>query len=247
MQGLRSRAGIVALTAGAFALLSVPVIALGKGPPEVTGGGKDTAGTVASPESTPPSPPPGQVNKASGEPKPEPAAPKNPPPGQAKPKPVPRGQAKRQAAPPAPVPGRGPEGTEPPGQNAKKSGAPPHGHARGHSKHHPSSEPADGSSDPGGSPNEPGGAGSPDEPERSPSANEPDVTGGIDLPRADDVDGDGGQAADLAGAVVSDTVELPEDASPETLPFTGLGLAFITLGGLMSLAGGFLLRRSAAR
>ena len=246
MQGLRSRAGIVVSTACALALLSVPVIALGKGPPEVKGGRNETATTVAPPEAKPPSPPPGQVNKAAGEPK-APAAPKSPPPGQAKPKPVPRGHSKHQAAAPAPVPGHGPDGSGPPGQGAKKSGAPPHGHARGHSKHHPSSEPADDSSDPGGSPSEPGGAGSPDEPSRSPSADEPDVTGGIDLPRADDVDGDGGQEADLAGPVVSDTVDLPEDASPETLPFTGLGLAFITMGGLVALAGGLMLRRAATR
>jgi hypothetical protein len=244
MQGLRSRAGIVAMTAGAFALLSVPVLAFGKGPPEVKGGGKETAGTVAPPESTPPNPPPGQANKPAAEPK---AAPKSPPAGQTKPKAVPRGQAKRQAATPAPVPGRGPEGSGPPGQGVKKSGAPPHGHARGHAKHQPSSEPADGSSEPGGTPGESGGGGSPEEPTRSPSADEPDVTGGIDLPRADDVDGDGGQVADVAGPVVADTVELPEDASPETLPFTGFGLAFITLGGLVALAGGLLLRRTAAR
>jgi hypothetical protein len=238
MQGLRSRAGFVALTACGLALLSVPVIALGKGPPEVKGDGTGTATTVVPPEAKVPNPPPGQLNKPTAEAKPTPA-------GQAKPKPVPRGQAKRQAAAPAPVPGRSLEGSKPPGQGAKKSGAPPHGHARGHSKPRPSSEPADGSSDPGGSPAEPGG-GSPDEPARSPSADEPDVTGGIDLPRADDVStGSGG--AEVAGTLVGDTVELPEDASPETLPFTGLGLAFITLGGLMALAGGLMLRRTAAR
>jgi hypothetical protein len=54
--------------------------------------------------------------------------------------------------------------------------------------------------------------------------------------------GDGGVAA----AVAVDTVELPEDASPETLPFTGFGLAFIGLGGLAALAGGLMLRRGAA-
>jgi hypothetical protein len=245
MQGLRSRAGIVVSTACAFALLSVPVIALGKGPPEDKGQGTETATTVVPPEAKVPSPPPGHANKPAAEPKP---APKSPPAGQVKPKAVPRGQAKRQAAAPAPVPGRGPDGSGPPGQGVKKSGAPPHGHARGHSKHHPSSEPADGSSDPGESPAEPGGgAGSPEEPTRSPAGDEPDVTGGIDLPRADDVNGDGGQEADVGGAVVAETVELPEDASPETLPFTGLGLAFITLGGLIALAGGLLLRRTAAR
>ena len=238
MQGLLSRAGFVALTACGLALLSVPVIALGKGPPEVNGEGTGTATTVVPPAAEVPDPPPGQVNKPAAEAKPAPA-------GQAKPKPVPRGQAKRQAATPAPVPGGGQEGSGPPGQGAKKSGAPPNGHARGHSKPRPSSEPADGSSDPGGSPAQPGG-GSPDEPGRAPSADEPDVTGGIDLPRADNVNtGSGG--AEVAGALGGDTVELPEDASPETLPFTGLGLAFVTLGGLVAITGGLMLRRSVAR
>ena len=36
-------------------------------------------------------------------------------------------------------------------------------------------------------------------------------------------------------------------ATKGSLPFTGLGLAFITLGGLMTLAGGLLLRRSVPR
>ena len=73
------------------------------------------------------------------------------------------------------------------------------------------------------------------------------MTGGIDLPRAEDVDGDGGQEAGRGRPGRSETVELPEDASPETLPFTGLGLAFITLGGLIALAGGLMLRRAATR
>jgi hypothetical protein len=242
MQGLRSRAGTVAMTACAFALLSVPVIALGKGPPEVKGGGTETATTVVPPEAKVPSPPPGQVDNPA--PKPAPA-------GQAKPKPAPKptppGQAKRQAAAPAPAPGRGPDGSGPPGHAGKKSGPPPHGRARGHAKHRPSAEPVEGSSDPGSAPAQPGGGGTPDEPPRSPSDREPDVTGGIDLPSADDVITDDGEAddgeADVAGALVGDTVDLPEDASPETLPFTGLGLAFIALGGLAALAGGLMLRR----
>ena len=200
------------------------------------------------PEAQPPSPPPGQVNKAAaaearahgaGRPE-EPTARA----GEAEGSAARAGEAPGRR--PAPVPGRGPDGTGPPGQGAKKS-VRPRTVTRGHSQRHPSSEPADGSSDPGGSPAEPGGAGSPDEPGRSPSADEPDVTGGIDLPRAEDVDGDGGQEADVAGPVASETVELPEDASPETLPFTGLGLAFITLGGLVALAGGLMLRRAATR
>jgi hypothetical protein len=244
MQGLRSRAGIVAMTACAFALMSVPVIALGKGPPEVKGGGTETATTVAAPEANVPNPPPGQADKPAAAPKPEPA-------GQAKPKsapkPAPPGQVKRQGAAPPSSNGHGPEGAGPPGGGAaKKAGAPPRGHARGHAKHRPSSEPAEGSSDPGTAPSEPGQSGSPDEPSRSPSGDEPDVTGGIDLPSVDDVESDSGDA-DVAGALVGDTVELPEDASPETLPFTGLGLAFITLGGLVALAGGLMLRRSVTR
>jgi hypothetical protein len=241
MQGLRSRAGIVAMTAGAFALLSVPVIAFGKGPPDVKGGGKDTAATVAAPEAGVPDPPGQAKNPAA-------PAPKAAPPGQAKPKPTPRGQARRQAAAPAPVPGGGPDGSGPPGHSVEKAKPKPRGNAFGHTKHRPSSEPADDSSDPGSAPGQSGGTGSPDEPSRSPSGSpdeprEPDVTGGIDLPSADDVtSGDGGVAA----AVAVDTVELPEDASPETLPFTGFGLAFIGLGGLAALAGGLMLRRGAA-
>jgi hypothetical protein len=240
MQGLRSRAGVVAMTAGAFALLSVPVIAFGKGPPDVKGGGNDTAATVAAPEAGVPGPPPGQAKPAA-------PAPKAAPPGQAKPKPTPPGHAKRQAAAPGPAPGGGPDGSGPPGHSGAKPE--PRGHAYGHKKHRPSSEPADGSSDPAGAPGESGGAGSPDEPSRSPSGSpdqskEPDVTGGIDLPSAEDVDTENG-GAELAGAVVGDTVELPEDASPETLPFTGFGLAFLTFGGLLAIAGGVVLRRAA--
>jgi hypothetical protein len=242
MQGLRSRAGIVAMTAGAFALLSVPVIAFGKGPPEVKGGGNDTAATVAAPEAGAPDPPPGQAKKPAA------PAPQAAPPGQAKPKPTPPGHAKRQAAAPAPAPGNGPDGSGPPGHSSDKAKPKPRGHAFGHIKHHPSSEPADDSSDPDSAPGQPGGTGAPEEPSRSPSGSpdepkETDVTGGIDLPSADDVDTYSG-GGELSSALVGDTVELPEDASPETLPFTGFGLAFLTLGGLLAIAGGLVLRRA---
>ena len=39
--------------------------------------------------------------------------------------------------------------------------------------------------------------------------------------------------------------DLPEDASPDTLPFTGLQLVLIAMAGLVALAGGLVLRRSA--
>jgi cobalamin biosynthesis Mg chelatase CobN len=44
----------------------------------------------------------------------------------------------------------------------------------------------------------------------------------------------------------SQAADLPEDASPATLPFTGLQLALIVMTGLAALAGGLVLRRSAA-
>jgi hypothetical protein len=47
--------------------------------------------------------------------------------------------------------------------------------------------------------------------------------------------------------VVSDTGELPEDASPDTLPFTGLQLALMALVGLAVAGGGLALRRTATR
>jgi hypothetical protein len=250
MHGLRSRAGTVALTACAFALLSVPVIALGKGPPEGKGGGPDTAQAVAPPQANVPDAPPGQLNKPAA-PKPV-QAPKPAPAGQAKPKPsagpkpAPPGHVKRQATAPAPGNGRGPDasGPAPGGPNAKP---PDHARARGHVKHGPSPKPAEGSADPASPQDEPAQSGSADEPSRSPSPEEPDPIGGIDLPSADEPRGEEDADADAAAAVVSDTVELPEDASPETLPFTGLQLALIALAGVAVMAGGLALRRTVDR
>jgi hypothetical protein len=55
--------------------------------------------------------------------------------------------------------------------------------------------------------------------------------------------GDGGVPA----AVVSDTVDRPAEANPETLPFTGLHLALMALAGLAALAAGLALRRTVTR
>lgn len=244
MQGLRSRAGIVTVTAGAMALLSVPVVALAKGPPDVVGGGTDTAGTVAAPQAQVPDPPPGQANTPAPAPKPA-------PPGQAK---APRKVAATPPAqaPPASTPGSDRRASTPAGRGPKGTPPAPHGgNPPGHAKRGPGSEPAEGSSDPGGA-GEPSPSGAPDAGsppggpgKRSPSASpdEPDLTGALELPRAD-APGSGG--AEIAGALVGDTVELPEDASPETLPFTGLQLALIALAGIAALAAGLALRRSAA-
>jgi hypothetical protein len=250
MQGLRSRAGIVAMTAGAIALMSVPVVALAKGPPDAVGGGNDTAKSVVSPQANVPDTNRGQAKKPAPVAKPAPA-----------PKPTPPGHAKRAVQRPAPAGGSGGGGnvSAPPRRAAKKAkthAAPPahakaYGHKTppGHAKHQPQ-EPAEGSSDPGsvdqpapsGSPNKP--SGSPDKPSRPKSPDELDATGPLDLPSADSPDssdGDGG----IPAAVVSETVELPENASPETLPFTGIQLGLLALIGLTSLVGGFALRRSA--
>ena len=245
MQGLRSRAGIVTATAGALALLSVPVVALAKGPPDVVGGGTDTAGTVVPPQAQVPDPPPGQLNRPAAAPKPAPSGQAKAPPNVAATPPT--------QAPPAGAPGsdrragaparRGPKGTPP----RPHGGNPP-----GHAKRGPGSTPAEGSSDPGGAAGEPSPSGAPDagspsggpgrdSPSGSPDV--PDLTGALELPRAD-APGSGG--AEVAGAVVGDTVELPEDASPDTLPFTGLQLALIALAGIAALAAGLTLRRSAA-
>jgi hypothetical protein len=47
----------------------------------------------------------------------------------------------------------------------------------------------------------------------------------------------------VAGAVAGEAVELPEDASPATLPFTGFQLALLAAIGLATAAGGVLVRR----
>jgi hypothetical protein len=244
MQGLRSRAGIVTATAGALALLSVPVVALAKGPPDVVGGGTDTAGTVVPPQAQVPDPPPGQVNKPA-------PAPKQAPPGQAK---APGNVAATPPAqgPPASAPGSDRRASAPGRQRPKGTPPAPHGgNPPGHAKR-PGSTPAEGSSDPVGAGGEPSPSGAPDEGspsggpgKRSPSASpdEPDLTDGLELPRAD-TPGSGG--AEVAGTFVGDTVELPEDASPDTLPFTGLQLALIALAGIAALAAGLTLHRGAA-
>jgi hypothetical protein len=46
-------------------------------------------------------------------------------------------------------------------------------------------------------------------------------------------------------AVAADAADLPPDASPETIPFTGFQLALMAMAGLTALAGGAVLRRGA--
>lgn len=243
MQHLRSRAGSVVITAGVFALLSLPVVALAKGPPEVVGGGTDTAQGVASPGAGVPNPPPGQLNNSENAVQPAP-----------RPKPTPPGQAKKsqgQAATPAPTSQAPPSGV--PGAGRAKGHAYGHTGGHGHKGHEPETpvpaqpagEPAAGSpgSAPAGGGEEPRGGGDRDKPSSSP--NEPDTTGPLELPSLSDAPD--GAEQDLAGALASETVELPEDASPVTLPFTGLQAALLALVGLAAIAAGMTLRHGVER
>jgi hypothetical protein len=47
-----------------------------------------------------------------------------------------------------------------------------------------------------------------------------------------------------AAALAQDAADLPDDASPETAPFTGLELSLLMGLGVMALAGGLVLRRT---
>ena len=238
MQHLCSRAGTLAMTAGALVLLSLPVVALAKGPPDVVGGGTDTARTVVAPQAKVPDPPPGQLHNS---------------PQASKPAPRPHPQAQTQTSAPTapaarpPSPGRGPAGSGPArrgpktdhpgrGPKAKKAATPPTAGA-------PSSEPeqtAPGGGSGGGS--EQGGGKEELSHPRSPDKRK--ATGDLELPRADTGDTAG---EEVSGALTGDTVELPDDASPETLPFTGLQLLLITMTGLAAIGGGAALRRRVQR
>jgi hypothetical protein len=241
MQHLCSRAGSLAMTAGALVLLSLPVVAIAKGPPDVVGGGTDTARTVVAPQAKVPDPPPGQLHNS---------------PQASKPAPRPHPEAQTHTSAPAarpPSPGSGPVGSGPgrrgpktvhPGRGpkAKKAATPPTADT-------PSPEPEqtapDGGSGGGG---EQGGdseqGGGTEERSHPRSHDKRKATGDLELPRADTGDTAG---EEIFGSITGDTVELPDDASPETLPFTGLQLLLITMTGLAAIGGGAALRRRVHR
>ena len=240
MQHLCSRAGSLAMTAGALVLLSLPVVALAKGPPDLVAGGTDTAQTVVAPQAKVPDPPPGQLQNSPQASKPAP-----------RPHPTAQTQTSTPTAPAAEAPaarppshGRGPAGSAP-ARRGFKTGHPGRGPKAGEAAAPPTSgspSPEPEGTAPGGGGGDQGGG--KEERSHSRSRDKQNVTGDLDLPRADTGDTAG---EDIFGAMTGDTVELPDDASPETLPFTGLQLLIIIMTGLAAIGGGAALRRRVQR
>ena len=243
MQYLCSRAGSLAMTAGALVLLSLPVVALAKGPPDVVGGGTDTARTVAAPQANVPDPPPGQLHNS---------------PQASKPAPRPHPKAQTQTSAPTPPAGQAPAARPPsPGRGPAGSGPARRGPKAGHPGRGPKAKeaaepPIVGAPSPEPEQTAPGGGsgggseqgGGKQERSHSRSPHKPNVTGDLELPRADT----GATAGEgISGALTGDTVALPEDASPETLPFTGLQLLLVAMTGLAAIGGGAALRRRVQR
>jgi len=57
--------------------------------------------------------------------------------------------------------------------------------------------------------------------------------------------GPGASASQTDTQIADDPASAPRDASPDTLPFTGLQLALMLLAGMAALAAGSVLRRTA--
>jgi hypothetical protein len=195
MHALRSRVGVVSITAGAAVLLALPVVAAGQVPgvDQVVGGVTQTAESIAPLPVAPALPaPPAQAPAA----KPPAAAPAPAAPGPAASAPAaPRQSATGGARQPASSSGRAAASSAP--KSASAAGG--HTGAR----------------------------------ERQES----------DAPVRASQDDSAGESAGSDAATVA--ADLPDDASADTLPFTGLQLALILMSGLAALAGGLVLRRSA--
>jgi hypothetical protein len=197
MHALRSRVGVVSITAGAAVLLALPVVAAGQVPgvDQVVGGVTQTAESIA------------PVPVAPALPAPPAQAPAAKPPAAA-PAPAPAAPAPAASAPAAPrrsAPGRAPQAASSSGRAAASS-APKSASAAG------------------------GDTGARERRETYAPA------------RASQDDSPGESAGSDGASVAAD---LPDDASADTLPFTGLQLALILMSGLAALAGGLVLRRSA--
>lgn len=210
----RSRVAVIA-TAGTAALLSLPVVALGQVP--------NLNGVVG-----------GATNQVPSLPAPVPALPALPPlPA------LPQVQAPAPA--PAPAPSAPPSLPAPlPALPKPGSGAP--------AAPAPAAPAAGGGSVPGGAVTVGGKSSAKSvagESRRStrrhdggPKAiSSSDKAGGTKAKAASEAD-----AARAEAAVAADAADLPDNASPETVPFTGLQLALIAMAGLAALAAGAVMR-----
>jgi hypothetical protein len=222
MLDVRSRAGVIAVTTSAAVLVGLPVVAFGQVPgvPQVVGGVTETANSLVQAPVAPPSLP---------APAPAPTVPAAPAPA-----PAPQVQA---TAPPSAAPkpaAKAPAAQAPAASNPGSAQARSAGTATGSS------------------------SGSAKASARR-SATAADRSAKGDGRRGDrakaTASGDAGQApaeeqsaAGSQPAFASQGVdELPDDASPANLPFTGLQLALMAIIGVAALVGGVALRRGVLR
>ena len=222
MFDVRSRAGVIAVTTSAAVLVGLPVVAFGQVPgvPQVVGGVTETANRLVQAPVAPPSLP-----APAPAPVPVPAAPA--------PAPAPQVQA---PAPPSAAPK---PAAQAPAAQAPAASNPGSAQAR-------SAGTATGSS----------GGSAKASPRRSATA--ADRSGKGDGRRGERAkamaSGDAGQAPAERSAGGSEPAfasqgvdELPDDASPANLPFTGLQLALMAIIGVAALLGGVALRRGVTR
>jgi hypothetical protein len=207
MLNVRSRAGVIGVTAGATVLLALPVVSLGQVPSvdQVAGQVHDAASGVVEAAPAPSLPAPAQA----------PAT-----------RPAPRAPAQSRSAPAGSAPA---QSHSAPPQRSSAGSSSSHGGGSGASSAHARAAekaPAGGEGD--------RRAEASDKKKRNPAPDfgDPATETPPTIP-ATDVD------------IADGTADAPRDASPGTLPFTGLQLALMGMLGLAAIAGGALLRRGA--
>jgi hypothetical protein len=224
MLDVRSRAGVIAVTTSAAVLVGLPVVAFGQVPgvPQVVGGVTETANSLVQAPVAPPSLPAPAPAPA---PAPVPAAPA--------PAPAPQVQA---PAPPSAAPK---PAAQAPAAQAPAASNPGSAQAR-------SAGTATGSS---------GGSAKASARRSATAADRSSKGDGRRDERAKAMaSGDAGQAPTEQSAAGSEPAfasqgvdELPDDASPANLPFTGLQLALMAIIGVAALVVGVALRRGVLR
>jgi hypothetical protein len=214
MFNVRSRAGVVAVTAGATLLVALPVISLGAVPAvdHLPGHANETAGDVVTSAPKPSLPAHAQAPAVR-------PAPRAQTPANSDSAPTRSTRAPRSA--PADGHSRAPQ------HSSQSRGR---GHSRARARGHA-----------GGSPQ--GEAAGQDDQAPQASDKKRKAASGDDTNAAPE-SGDetvSGLATDVE--IADGSAAAPRDASPATLPFTGLQLALMGMFGLMAVAGGALLRR----